>query len=126
MPNNSVLLSPGQVLSIRCIKQWLKAVSGDVACAIPTAVIQRAAVGICHEVDNLILRHDGEEAELTVRNLEQAVIDGSPMVLWANMGSVEFLGFKLFSPTSQQEAALASIMGGHDFEGSRIPKDTFA
>ena len=125
MANEPVLLSPGQVLSILCVKTWLRAV-GDVADAVPPAVIQRALDGICQKVDRLVLDHDCEEAELTVRNLEQAVLDGSPMVLWANMGPVYFLGFQLFKPSPQQEAALGALMGGFDMEGSRVPRDTFA
>ena len=124
MPNKMIDLSPGQVLSILCIKTWLRTV-GDVADAVPPAVIQRALDGICQKVDRLVLDHDCEEAELTVRNLEQAVLDGSPMVLWANMGPVYFLGFRLFSPSLQQEAALGGLLGGFDMGASRVPRGAF-
>ena len=125
MANEPVLLSPGQVLSIACVKQWLHSV-GDVSDAVPPAIIQRALDGICREVDHLVLHHDSEEAELTVRNLEQAVLDGSPMVFWGNLPPVDFLGFKLFKPSLEQEAALGAVLGGLSMESSRVPRDTFA
>ena len=123
MPNKSVILSPGQVLSVVCVKQWLRAVNVE----IPAVLVQDALDSICHHVDDFLLHCDvGPECELTARQLEQCILNAAPQILWPAMGTIHFHGFQLFKPSLEQEAALGALMGGHDFEGSRIPRDTFA
>lgn len=126
MPNKMIDLSPGQVLGVCAVKAWLKAV-GRHRDAIHDQMVQHVLDSICHHVDDFLLHCDvGPECELTTRQLEQCILNAAPQILWPAMGTIHFHGFQLFKPSLEQEAALGAIMGGHDFEASRVPRDAFA